>query len=51
MNEKSKPYAIRLKPDVVRQIEEFKAANGYDSDVEPLLKIILKGLEAIKRSE
>jgi hypothetical protein len=47
----SKVYAIRLKQDLVSQIDEYKIARGYDSDAEPLLKIIKKGLEAIKGSE
>jgi len=47
----SKVYAIRLKQDLVSEIDEYKTARGYDSDTEPLLKIIKKGIEAIKRSE
>ena len=47
----SKVYAIRLKQDLVSQIDEYKIARGYDSDTEPLLKIIKKGLEAIRESE
>jgi len=47
----SKVYAIRLKQDLVSQIDEYKIAKGYDSDAEPLIKIIKKGLEAIKVSE
>jgi metal-responsive CopG/Arc/MetJ family transcriptional regulator len=47
----SKVYAIRLKHELVSQIDEYKAAKGYESDAEPLMKIIRKGLEAIKQSE
>jgi len=47
----SKVYAIRLKQDLVEQIDEYKTAKGYDSDAEPLLKIIKRGLEAIRASE
>jgi hypothetical protein len=53
MNEtnKSRVYAIRLKQDIASQIDEYKTANGYESDTEPLLKIIKLGLEAIKESK
>jgi metal-responsive CopG/Arc/MetJ family transcriptional regulator len=47
----SKVYAIRLKQDLVSKIDEYKAAKGYESDAEPLLKIIKKGLEAINKNE
>jgi hypothetical protein len=53
MNEtnKSKVYAIRLKQDIAKEIDEYKTANGYESDTEPLLKIIKAGLEAIRDSK
>jgi len=47
----SKVYAIRLKSDIVSQIDEYKKRMGFESEAEPLIKILKKGLEAISRGE
>jgi hypothetical protein len=53
MNEtnKSKVFAIRLKPDIAKEIDEYRIAKGYESDTEPLLHIIKLGLEAIREGK
>jgi len=50
-NNKSKVFAVRLKPDIVREVDEYKIENDYESDTEALLKIIRRGLEAIRGSK
>jgi hypothetical protein len=47
----SRVYAIRLKQDIVNQIDEYKKRMGYESEAEPLIKIIIAGLEAIREGK
>jgi hypothetical protein len=47
----SRVYSIRLKREIVSEIDEYKKRMGYESEAEPLIKIITAGLKAIREGK
>jgi hypothetical protein len=47
----SRVYAIRLKSEIASEIDEYKKRMGYESEAEPLIRIIKAGLEAIREGK